>query len=77
MNSMKNDIFIDVSVRHVDNAVSIEFSQNNFSFSMNVGRLLKVIVEDKNLLLLQFEKGDIRIEISLEELKINKFDEKF
>ena len=65
---MKKDRCIDIVVRDVDKTATIEISQSNYSFSLNVGKLLKVSVEDEQLLLLQFEKGELRIEVSLEEL---------
>jgi len=65
---MKKDISIDVVIRDVDKTATIDFSHANFSFSMNLGSLLKIFIEDDQILFLQFEKGDIRIEISLDEL---------
>ena len=65
---MKKDRYIDISVRDVDKTAIIEISHSNYVFSMNVGDLLNIIVEDDHLLLFQFDKGEIRIEVSLKEL---------
>ena len=67
---MKKDRYIDISVRDVEKTAIIEISHSNYVFSMNVGDLLNIIVEDDHLLLFQFDKGEIRIEVSLKELNI-------
>lgn len=65
---MYNERFIDIKVRDVERTATIEFFQADFSISMNVGRLINITLEEENLLLFQFEKGEIRFELSIEEL---------
>lgn len=65
---MKKDRFIDIKIKDIEKTGTIEISESNYSFSMNMGKLLKVLMEEEFLLLFQFDKGEIRIETSLEEL---------
>ena len=64
---MEKERYIDVKIQDVEKNATIEFFQTNFSFSMNVGKLNNITTEDENILLFQFDKGEIRIELSLNE----------
>ena len=65
---MATDRFIDIFITDLEKNVKINFSQSSFSFTMNVGCLKKASFEDNTVLLLKFDKGEVRIEISLHEI---------
>lgn len=68
---MVQNRYIDVEIKNTDRTSTINFTQFNFSFSMNMGGFINACYEAENILLLIFDKGEIRIEISLEELTSN------
>ena len=68
MISMVDDRFIDVIITELDENVTIALTQSRFSFTMNFGNFLKASFEEGNVLVLLFDKGEIRIEISLSEI---------
>ncbi len=69
---MSEDRHIDVTITDPDRTVKINLSQSFYSFTANIGTFLQVVYEEENVLVLVFSKGEIRIELTLEELCTKK-----
>jgi hypothetical protein len=68
MISMTQDRHIDVIIADPEKTANINFSQSLYSFSMNLGSFHQVLYEAEKILVLIFDRGEIRIELSLEEI---------
>ena len=63
---MTKDRYLDVTVNDIGRIPTIEISESGFSFIIAMGDFQKALMEEENVLLLQFAKGEIRIELSIE-----------
>ena len=65
---MTKDRNIDVTVNDIGRIPTIEISESGFSFIIAMGDFQEALMEEDNVLLLQFAKGEIRIELSIDAL---------
>lgn len=65
---MNQNRYIDVAINNPDKTSKLLLSHSNFSFTMNLGSFKNAFYESETILLLIYDKGEIRIEISLEEI---------
>ena len=65
---MTQDRHIDVTVADPERTATINLSQSFYSFTINLGNFQQALYEGENILALMFDKGEVRIEVSLEEI---------
>lgn len=65
---MPKDRYLDLSIKNIGRIPTIEISESSFSFNIEVGDFKKAEIEEENILLLEFENCELRIEMSIKEL---------
>lgn len=65
---MAHDRHIDVTITDPNGTVSINLSQSFYSFTANLGNFQRILYEGDNVLVLIFSKGEIRIELTLDDI---------
>ena len=61
---MTQDRHIDIKIADPERTASFNYSQSLYSFTTNLGKFKQVLYEEENVLVLSFDRGEVRLEIS-------------